>query len=214
MRYEHKAPYMAAYRYWQWCSQCPVSAVGSMLGPQHSWERAVCVPEYTPQSSSLHLLSVPWVNQSTPLDYSGVFQRKQKMTMTLWKVCCVLVEEGCKALALEMPSSTVLRAMWESKCCGCVLLFALGWIFPLQWKGATIAAINRFLIQLLVSSCLTDTPQGASYAACSEKWKVLCIYSVNSEISDVVSSAHFHNYLCGTTSCSHDGNGKGKKGRS
>lgn len=115
------------------------------------------------------------------------------------------------ALAPEMPSSTVLRAVWDSKCCGCALLFAWGWIFPLQLKGATIAAINRFLIQILVSSCLTDTPQGASYAACSEKWKVLCIYSVNSEISDVISSAHFHNYLCGTTSCSHDGKGKGKK---
>lgn len=89
--------------------------------------------------------------------------------------------------------------------------FAQGGIFPQAWKGATIAATNRFLIQLLVSSCLTGTPQGASSAVGSEKWKVLCIYSVHSEISDVISSAHFHNYLCGTTSCSHDENGKERK---
>lgn len=77
----------------------------------------------------------------------------------------------------------------------------------LAWKEAMIAATNVFLIQPLVSSCLTVTPRGASSAVSSEKWKVLGIYSVNSEISGVISSACFHSRLCGTNSCSRDGNG-------
>lgn len=67
----NKAPCMAMYGHQQWCSQCPKSAVGSMLGLEAGRGLHIAC-------SSLHLLPVPWVNQSTLLDYSVVFQRKQK----------------------------------------------------------------------------------------------------------------------------------------
>lgn len=137
-----------------------------------------------------------------------------EISLALVNVGCVLVEEGRGASLWVAVSGGALQALCvraQEEVKGAVspvLVLCTGVMFSsLAWKEAMIAATNIFLIQPLVSSCLTVTPRGASSAVSSEKRKVLGIYSVNSEISGVISSACFHSRLCGTNSCSHDGNG-------